>query len=135
MSSNPAKEAYDAYRRSLDYEKGVIKGNPSKRKRFWLTLKLLVEWPWRWLWMACHDWRMVAIFVLWMAVVGCEVWMPFILGLLSPDPSFKAWMLSIAGTCEAFWLLPLTPFMPICIALTVGTKAVIDRISQRKQRP
>ena len=122
-----ASEAYKAYQTSLSYEKGLIKSEPRKGKRFLKILWLLVRWPWQWLWMACHDWRLVLVYVGWMAIVGSEVWVPFLLGILSPDPSFKAWMLSVAGTCEAFWLLPLTPFMPICIALTIGTKAVMDR--------
>lgn len=122
-----SKKAYREYQESLAREKDKIKSDPNKNRRFWRWLWLIIKFPWQWLWMACHDWHLILIYVAWMAIVGSEVWIPLVLGILSPDPSFKAWMLSIASACETFWLLPLTPFMPICIALTIGTKAILDR--------
>ena len=129
-----AKAAYEQYRKSLDDEKRSISSEPRRWKRFRLRVWLVVAWPWKWLWMACHDWRMVLIYVGWMAVVGCEVWVPLVIAWLTTDSSLRAWMLSIAGTCEAFWLGPFTPFMPLCIALTIGTKALIDKAVERKSR-
>lgn len=128
-----ASDAYKAYQTSLAYERKLIGSEPRKGRRFLKTLWLLVRWPWRWLWMACHDWRLILIYVGWMAVVGCEVWVPLLLAFLSNDGAFRAWMLSVAGACEAFWLAPLTPFMPICVALTAGTKALMDRSSSKRR--
>ena len=131
-NESAAKRAFDQYQNSLKAEKSAIKAEPSKLRRFLKWVWLLLKWPWRWLWMACHDWRLMLIFAVWMAIVGCEVWVPLLIASLSPDKALRVWMLSIAGTCEAFWLGPGTPFMPLCIALTIGTKAIIDKISKRK---
>jgi len=130
-----AKKAFDDYQLSLKLEKERIKlTKKTKGARFWAWVWLAVKWPWKWLWMACHDWRLMLIFIGWMLVAGCEVWVPLAIAWLSPDPSLKAWMLSVAGTCEAFWLGPFTPFMPLCIALTIGTKALLDKVKNKKEK-
>lgn len=123
-----AKEAYNKYQQSLNKQKAVIKKEPSKWKRFWSWLWLLIKWPWEWLWMACHDWRLILVYVGWMLILGCEVWVPLVIAWCSPGTALATSMYAVAATCEAFWLGPGTPFMPLCIALTIGTKALFDKI-------
>ena len=130
-----AKAAYARYQKDLGDQKARCKKEPNRWKRFWKYAWLVIKFPWEWLWMACHDWRLILIYIAWMAIVGCEVWVPLLLGLCSPEGAFRTSMLSVASACEAFWFLPLTPFMPICIALTIGTKALIDRKTRSKDAP
>ena len=128
-----AKEAYSQYQSSLKIEKERIKlTKKTKSERFWAWVALLMKWPFKWLWMACHDWRLILIFVAWAAILGCEVWVPLLIAWLVPP--LRASMLAVAGTCEAFWLSPFTPFMPLCIALTMGTKAIMDKIGHGKSK-
>ena len=128
-----AKEAFDQYQSSLKIEKERIKlTKKTKSERFWAWVALLMKWPFKWLWMACHDWRLILIFVAWAAILGCEVWVPLLIAWLVP--SMRASMLAVAGVCETFWLGPFTPFMPLCIALTMGTKAIMDKIGHGKSK-
>jgi hypothetical protein len=122
-----AKEAYARYQASLEAEKAAIKLEPSEWARLRKRLWLLARWPWKWLWMACHDWRIALIYCFWMAALSSEVWVMYIVGLCSSDPASKAWCFGIASACWLWWLGPGTPFMPLCIALTIGTKALFDR--------
>lgn len=124
-----AKRAFDQYQKSLKIEKAVIKLEPSRWKRFWKYVWLLIKWPWRWLWMACHDWKILLIYLFWTLALSSEVWVMYILGLCCQDAARKAWYFGIASTCWLWWLGPGTPFMPLCIALTIGTKALIDKIA------
>lgn len=123
------KNKYTAeYEASRKAEKDRIKGEFDKRKRVkgWIVYYLL--WPFKWIWMACHDWRLILIFVGWAAVVGSDVWVPLAIAWLVP--SLRASMLAVAGVCEAVWLGPV-PFLPICVFLTMGTKAMMDKIAEK----
>ena len=128
-----AKKAFEKYQQDLQKRKDDCKHEPDKSKRFWKYVWLVISFPWQWLWMACHDWKLILIYIGWMAIVGSEVWIPFILGICAPEGAFRTSMLSVASAGEAFWLLPLTPFMPLCIALTIGTKAVMNNIVAKRQ--
>lgn len=129
-----AREAYKKYQDSLANEKAIIREDPKKSHRFWKCIWLAVKWPWQWLWMACHDPLMIVIFLGWMAILGCEVWVPLLIAWLNPNTALASSMYAVAATCEAFWLGPFTPFMPLCIALTIGTKAVLDKIMKKKEK-
>jgi len=128
-----ARVAYERYQQSLAEEKERIKTSQNtKWHKFWSWCWLVIKWPWQWMWMACHDWRLILIYVGWMAIIGCEVWVPLVIAWCSPNTALASSMYAVAATCEAFWLGPFTPFMPLCIALTIGTKALFDKKSKRK---
>lgn len=129
-----AKKAYIEYQHSFTTEKAAIKLEQSKWKRFWKYVWLAIKWPWKWLWMACHDWRLILVYVGWMAIIGCEVWVPLVIAWCCPGTDLSKSMYAVAATCEAFWLGPFTPFMPLCIALTIGTKAIFDKIKTKKEK-
>lgn len=74
------------------------------------------------------DWKNWLIFLIVCAVVGCEVWVPALIGLLSGN----AWWYGIAAVCWAFWLAPFTPFFPLCLAVTFAVRKIIDKLNKRK---
>lgn len=128
-----AKEAMESYKRSAEERKRAIKADPSGWRRFWRWAWFGISWPWRWLWAECHDWRFLALFAAVCAVASSEVWVFYLLGFISWGTDFSSWCFGIATTCWAFWLGPFTPFMPLCIAITVGLRAAIDKIKARKK--
>lgn len=89
----------------------------------WNKIKQFVKW----LWQQLKDWRNLVILGVVVAVVSSEVWVPYLLGLLTGD----AWWYAVGTACWVFWLGPFTPFWPLCIALTLGIRRVIDAISDR----
>lgn len=71
----------------------------------------------------------IIIFISVFLVLSSEVWVPFLLGIITG----KAWWYGIAATCWGFWLAPFTPFLPLCIAITFGVRTLVDAIRKRKQ--
>jgi hypothetical protein len=54
------------------------------------------------------------------ALMSCEVWIPYLLGFITQN----AWWYSVGSACWLFWLGPGTPFIPLCIAITLGLKKI-----------
>ncbi len=109
--------------------KAEIKATPH---HFWRLMWHYFKKPFVWIIHNIKDWRTAVIFLIVMLVVGCEVWIPLLLGLLAWGTPFGATMLGIAGTCEAFWLMPMTPFLPLCIGLTAVVKGIFNKIRFRR---
>lgn len=129
------QEAMAKYEQSQKMRKAIIRLEPSRWKRFWKWVWFFLSWPFRYIWAEVHDWRFVVIFVATMAVVGSEVWVPLVLAwIFWGDESFRITMLSVSGTCEAFWLAPFTPFLPLCIAITMGIKSLIEKIKEKRTK-
>lgn len=76
------------------------------------------------------DKKNIVIFLIVFVVLSCEVWVPFILGIITHN----AWFYGIGATCWAFWLAPFTPFLPICIALTFAIRKVVDRHQNKTKK-
>lgn len=77
------------------------------------------------------DWRTILIFFIVVAVVGCEVWIPYILFIITNNPIYMA----IASGGLIFWnVVPFTPFLPICLAITLAIKKLINKIKQRRNK-
>ena len=131
MNKEKANKVYLEFKKQEEYanvqriEKEVIKATPH---HFWRLVWYYIKKPFVWIWHNIKDWRTAVIFLIVMLVVGCEVWIPLLLGLLAWGTPFGATMLGIAGTCEAFWLMPFTPFLPLCIGLTAVVKGVFNKI-------
>lgn len=122
------QELQKAYDEQSAKRKAKIKAEPRKFVRFWKWIWYLLTFVWVWCWYNIRDWRTLVIFIIVMAVVGIEVWLPLLLGLILDN----AWLLGVAAVCEAFWLAPLTPFIPLCILITMGIKGLINKIKRKK---
>lgn len=117
------KELEKAYNDQAEKRKAKIRQCPKKFKRFWLWIWYLITFPYVWIYYNIRDWRSILIFIIVMLVVGSEVWIPFLLGLILDN----AWLLGISAVCEAFWLAPFTPFIPLCLLITIGIKNLITK--------
>lgn len=94
-------------------------------KKIWY----IITAPFKWVWKECKDWKTLLIFGIVMAVVGIEVWLPLLLGLILHN----TYLIGIATTCQLFWMLPGTPFLPLCIGITFGIKKIMEKIKCKKK--
>ena len=81
----------------------------------------------KWLWTQLKDWRNLIIFSIVFLVISCEVWVPYLLGVITGD----GYWFAIGSACWAFWLAPFTPFLPLCIVITLGIRKLLDKIKER----
>lgn len=110
-----------------------------KGKRFfpWLKLTLITPWALIWRWLR-KDWHLFLYFAIWVVIVSCEVWVPYLMGLMTWGTDASKWWFSIGSACWIWWAGPGTPFLAICLALTVATDAAVKgikkAISKRRER-
>lgn len=74
-----------------------------------------------------NDPSLIVIFALWFALVSSEVWVPYLIGVITQD----AYWFGIGSACWLFWAGPGTPFLAIVLALTIVTKAAFDKIRRK----
>ena len=123
------KEKYDEYQ--LKWKTSIkLKGNQWYR---WLWY--FIAFPWVWIFYNIRDWRTAIIFVIVCALVSSEVWVPYLLAFIfwSNEP-WRIALISFASACWVFWLGPGTPFLVICVSLTIGIKALFNKLINRKSK-
>ena len=69
------------------------------------------------------DWRNWLIFAAVYAVMTSPTWAGWLLFLLTGN----SWHLTYSSAYMAFWSLPFTPLIPLCIAITLGIRKLIHR--------
>lgn len=123
------KEIEEEFKKKQNEEKAKIKAEPSKWKRFWKRVWHLVVFPWKWIWVNIRDRRTALIFVIVFLVVSSEVWVPYFIGFIcwSNEP-LRHTMFGIGSACWLFWAGPGTPFLIICIGLTMAVKSLFNKI-------
>lgn len=77
----------------------------------------------RWLSSVLKDWRNWLIFGVVYLVFTCPTWVGWLLYFITGNP----WHLTYSTAYMAFWALPLTPLIPLCIAITMGIRKLIHR--------
>lgn len=122
------KEIDANYKAKQNEWKAKIKAEPNKAKRFGKWLWFWFAFPWVWLWANIRDWRTAVIFVLTFITLSVEVWLPYLIYFITGS----AWWLGIGSACWLFWLGPGTPFLPLCICITIGIKALFNKINNKK---
>lgn len=120
-----------AYTTLLKVRKARIKALPRKR-RFWAWLWVVAVMPWA---LVVRHFRrdpwLIAHFLAWFAIVSCEVWFPYLMGLITLGSDRSAWWFGIGSACWLFWAGPGTPFMAIVLALSVASNATHKAIRKR----
>lgn len=109
---------------------GFIKNDPNKKRRFWRLLWHYISFPFVWIWYNIRDWRTFLIFAIVCLVISVEVWLPYLLGVITWGTDFSKWCFGIGSTLWLWWLLPGTPFLPLCIGITIGVKAIFNKIKK-----
>lgn len=108
--------------------KTSIRMKPTKWKRFLAWIWYFIAFPWVWIFHNIKDWRTAVIFIIVCAVVSSEVWVPYLLAFIFwYNEPWRIALLSFASACWIFWLGPGTPFLVICISLTIGIKALFNK--------
>lgn len=122
-------------RKQEEYEfkqKQIKQQIKSEPKHFWKLVWFYIKKPFVWLKDNIKDWRTALIFGIVFLVLSSEVWVPYLLGIISWGTDFSKWCFGIASACWLFWLGPGTPFLPICIGLTILIKSLFNKIRFRK---
>lgn len=91
-----------------------------------LTIELYLEYQvrsfFKSLWNEFGNWKTFTIFIIVWLVMASPTWLGYILFFIFKN----RWFLGIASTSLFFWnCVPCTPFIPICIAITLGIKKLI----------
>lgn len=73
-----------------------------------------------WIWQQCKDWRTVALLAGVSAVAYSPVWGGFLLRAIF---GWK-WAGIMATAVMLFWAGPMTPFFPLCVAITLAIKKI-----------
>lgn len=132
MKKNKLSQLQQEYELRQKEEKAKIKQESKRFKRFLLWCKYLITFPFKWLWVNIRDWRTALVFVGVFLVLSSEVWVPYLIGLITWGTDLSKWMFGVASACWLFWLGPGTPFMVICISLTIAVKGLFNKIKGRK---
>ena len=122
------QELEHKYKESQEEWKVKIRREPNKFKRFWKWVWFLLAFPFKWLWYNIRDWRTALIFGITFLVLSSEVWVPYLIGFLTWGSTLSKTMFGIASACWIFWLGPGTPFLPLCITITIGVKALFNKL-------
>lgn len=115
------------YKDAQENQKQKIKNEPKPFKRFLKWLWFWIAYPWKWLFLNIRDWRTALIFAIVMIVLSSEVWVPYLIWFITSS----AWWLGIGSACWLFWLGPGTPFLIICIGLTILIKGLFNKIRRK----
>lgn len=74
------------------------------------------------------DKKNIIIFLIVCAIVGSEVWLPFLLGIITRGSSQSIIFFSVASAGLMFWnVVPCTPFILICVILTFLVRGILDK--------
>lgn len=140
MKKKKNKEGYlkkleEQYKKKQLEWKTHIRLEPNKFKRFWKWVWYLIAFPFVWLFYNIRDWRTAIIFVIVFLIVSSEVWIPYLIGVIFwANEPLKISMFSIGSACWLFWLGPGTPFMVICIGLTIAIKGLFNKIKEKRAK-
>lgn len=71
--------------------------------------------------------KTIILFCVVVAIVSSEVWVSYIIYFITHN----SWWLALGNSCWIFWLGPFTPFIPLCITITLGIKGIYYKIKNR----
>ena len=126
------QELQDKFDNDKKIAKDKIREEPNKHKRFWKWVWYYLTFPFKWIWVNIRDFRTMLIFIIVMLLVSIEVWLPYLMGVITWGSDFSKWCFGIGSACWIFWIGPGTPFIPLCIVITIGIKTAFDKLKQKK---
>ena len=125
-------ELEERYKQDQREARAKIKAEPNWAVRFWKWVWYFISFSFKWLWLNIKDWRTALIFGIVVLVVSIEVWLPYLIGLITWGSTLSKVMMSVGSSCWLFWLAPGTPFIIICIGITMGIKELFNKIEEKK---
>lgn len=121
------KDVEKKYKEQQRTRKEEINRESNKFIRLLKMLWMWVSFPFIWIFYNIRDWHTAIIFVICFAILSSEIWIPYLIGLLTIGTSFSKWCFGFASACWMFWLGPGTPFLVIVIGVTIGVKALLNK--------
>lgn len=112
-------------------ERIIISSEPNWGLRILKYAGHFFIYPFVWAWNNLRDWETIVIFAIVLIAVSSEVWIFYLVALLTWGTEFSKWAIGIGSTLWAFWLAPATPFLPLCVAVTMGIKRFL--VARRKR--
>ena len=95
-------------------------------KELWERIKKFLIY----IWQECKDKKTIALLLCVMFVMYMPVWGGYLVhALFGWD-----WGLVVASAYLVFWAGPFTPFIPLCIAITLSLKRLIRKWNERKKK-
>lgn len=81
----------------------------------------------KWIKEQCKDWKTFVILLIVIMIVYFPTWGGYLLYAI-----FRwNWCLTMATASMVFWAGPFTPFFPLCIAITLFIKKLIEKINEK----
>lgn len=68
------------------------------------------------------------IFLIILLIMSSGVWLLFLLGMAFDSKALMA----AAAAYWAFWAGPMTPFFPLCVAIAIGIRKLLDKLGVTK---
>ena len=124
------KDLIQEYKDADRLEKERIKSKHKGIKKFFSWVLYFIVFPFKWCWYNLRDFSTLLIFGIVFLVVSSEVWVPYLLGLIFINLRGALW--AFGSACWIFWLGPGTPFMVLCISITIVIKGFINKIKFKK---
>ena len=81
----------------------------------------------KWILRECRDKNTILLFIVVVAVMYFPVWGGFLMHALFG----WAWCSAVASAYLVFWAGPFTPFFPLCMAITLGIKKLLEKLRKR----
>lgn len=116
------------YKKQSAIRKLYYKLEPNPILRFFKYFWYILSFPYIWVFYNIRDWHTAIIFILVLITISSCVWLPLLLGIIFNSPL----LLGIATTCELFWLSPFTPFLLLCIFITMAIKELLRKLHKPK---
>lgn len=123
------RERHELYEKEQKEKLKAIKSEP---RHFFKLVWFYFKKPFVWIKNSIKDIHTLIIFIIVFLAISIEVWVPYLFAIITWGTDFSKWCLGFASTCWLFWLLPFTPFLPLCIALTFIIKGIFDKIRFKK---
>lgn len=84
----------------------------------------------KWVWQECKDWHTLVLFLVVVFLMYTPVWGGYLLHILFDIK----WGSVVATAYLAFWAGPFTPYFPLCIAITLGIKKLIEKVKSKSNK-
>ena len=98
-------------------------------RKFWQTIWKWIKAPFIWIKDNIKDWRTGVIFAIVLIVVTSTVWIPLLIGIITQNSVFYG----IASGVFIWWQLPGSPFFILCIGITMGIKAIFNKLRRKRE--
>ena len=68
------------------------------------------------------------IFIIVFLVLSSPIWLFYMLGIMFEN----GWLIGVASAYWLFWAGPFTPFIPLCLGITAGIRALLGKLRRKK---